>query len=72
MRLLLLITCISAEVLQLQYHINDGVESNSYIGNVPQDAHHVKPNLSSQLFSVVKGLFIIRRELAALILITIK
>ena len=57
-RLLVLISCLNAEVLQLQYHINDGVEANSYIGNVPQDAHHVKPNLSSQLFSVVKGLFI--------------
>ena len=56
--LLVLISCLNAEVLQLQYHINDGVEANSYIGNVPQDAHHVKPNLSSQLFSVVKGLFI--------------
>lgn len=56
-RILLLISALTAEVLQLAYHINDGIEANSYIGNVPQDAHHVKPSLETQLFSVVKGLF---------------
>ena len=45
----------TAEILKLEYVINDGTDSDSYIGNIPQDARQVKPNQADQKFSVVKG-----------------
>lgn len=52
---LLFLEIASAEILKLEYQVNDGVDADSYIGNIPQDSQQVKPSRQGQHFSVVKG-----------------